>query len=147
MNSHWTALNTTEFSYQIWSCPIFLLKPKRADWLMCFRLLRWIFMSLFWLVCRNLMGSYEFVLWWCVELSRSMAAILEMPQYVAYQKNVIYAFIKLSAKSHSFNILFTMDGLSCPTITLSHIDLVAPIAGTGKTVSGHFTLLIHELSL
>ena len=65
MNSHWTALNTTEFSYQLWSCPIFLLKPKRADWLMCFRLLRWIFMSLFWLDCRNLMGSYEFVLWWC----------------------------------------------------------------------------------
>ena len=32
-----------------------------------------------------------------VELSRSMAAILEMPQYVAYQKNVVYAFIKLSA--------------------------------------------------
>ena len=46
---------------------------------------------------------------------RSMAAILEMPQYVAYQKNAIYAFIKLSAKSHSFNILRTMDGLSCPT--------------------------------
>ena len=44
-----------------------------------------------------------------------MAAILEMPQYVAYQKNVVYAFIKLSAKSHSFNILCTMDGLSCPT--------------------------------
>ena len=39
-----------------------------------------------------------------VELSRSMAAILEMPQYVAYQKNAVYAFIKLSAKSHSFNI-------------------------------------------
>ena len=50
-----------------------------------------------------------------MELSRSMAAILEMPQYVAYQKNVVYAFIKLSAKSHSFNILCTMDGLSCPT--------------------------------
>ena len=65
MKSHWTALNTTEFSYQIWPCPIFLPKPKRADRLMCFRLLRWIFMSLFWLVCRNLMGSYEFVLWWC----------------------------------------------------------------------------------
>ena len=48
-----------------------------------------------------------------VELSRSMAAILEMPQYVAYQKNVVYAFIKLRAKSHSFNILCTMDGLSC----------------------------------
>ena len=52
-----------------------------------------------------------------VELSRSMAAILEMPQYVAYQKNVVYAFIKLSAKSHSFNILRTMNGLSCPTKT------------------------------
>ena len=40
-----------------------------------------------------------------VEFSRSMAAILEMPQYVAYQENVAYAyaFIKLSAKSHSFN--------------------------------------------
>ena len=42
-----------------------------------------------------------------VELSRSMAAILEMPQYVIYQKNVAYAFITLSAKSHSFNILRT----------------------------------------
>ena len=51
-----------------------------------------------------------------VEPSRSVAAILEMPQYVAYQKNVVYASIKLSAKSHSFNILRTMDGLSCPTI-------------------------------
>ena len=40
-----------------------------------------------------------------VEFSRSMAAILEMPQYVAYQKNVAYAFIQLSEKSHSFNIL------------------------------------------
>ena len=62
-----------------------------------------------------------------VELSRSMAAILEMPQYVAYQKKVVYAFIKLSAKSHSFNILRTMDGLSCPTnkdyiISGSHIS-------------------------
>ena len=45
-----------------------------------------------------------------------MAAILEMPQYVAYQKNVVYAFIKLSAKPHSFNILSTMNGHSCPTI-------------------------------
>ena len=56
-----------------------------------------------------------------VELSRSMAAILEMPQYVAYQKNVVYTFIKLSAKSHSFNILRTMDGLSCPTIRGCHV--------------------------
>ena len=57
-----------------------------------------------------------------VELSRSMAVILEMPQYVAYQKNVVYAFIKLSAKSHSFNILSTMDGLSCPTNPISLYD-------------------------
>ena len=49
-----------------------------------------------------------------------MAAILEMPQYVAYQKNVVYACIKLSAKSHSFNILRTMDGLSCPTTRERH---------------------------
>ena len=48
------------------------------------------------------------------EFSRSIVAILEMPQYVAYQKNVAYAFIKLSAKSHSFSILCTMDVLSCP---------------------------------
>ena len=85
MNSHWTALNTTEFSYQIWSCPILLLKPKTADWLMCFRLLRWIFMSLFWLVCRNLMGSYEFVLWWCgsdpntcIQKSRTNSKVWQM---------------------------------------------------------------------
>ena len=44
-----------------------------------------------------------------------------MPQYVAYQKKVVYAFIKLSAKSHSFNILRTMDGLSCPTILQMNI--------------------------
>ena len=35
-------------------------------------------------------------IWFCIfdplELSRSMAAILEMPQYVAYLKNVAYAF-------------------------------------------------------
>ena len=50
-----------------------------------------------------------------VELSRSMTAILEMPQYVTYHKNVVYAFIKLSAKSHNFNILCTMNRFSCPT--------------------------------
>ena len=51
-----------------------------------------------------------------VEFPRSIAAILEMPQYVAYQKNAVYAIIKLSAKSYSFNILCTMDGLSCPIL-------------------------------
>ena len=50
-----------------------------------------------------------------VELSRSMTALLEMPQYVAYLKNVVQAFTKLSAKSHSLNILCTMDVHSCPT--------------------------------
>ena len=52
-----------------------------------------------------------------------MAALLEMAQYVAYQKNAVYAFIKLSAKSHSFNILRTMDGLSCPTIVNNFDDI------------------------
>ena len=38
-----------------------------------------------------------------LELSRSMAAILEMPQYVAYQKNVAFALFVLSTKSHTLN--------------------------------------------
>ena len=76
-----------------------------------------------------------------VELSRSMAAILEMPQYVAYQKNVVNAFIKLSAKSHSFNILCTMDGLSCPTTLRFYLidfqlnaDFPSQFCGGGVTV-------------
>ena len=44
--------------------------------------------------------------------SRSMAAILEMPQYVAYLKNVAYGFIKLSSKSQQFWHFV----LSCPTM-------------------------------
>ena len=51
-----------------------------------------------------------------MEFSRSMVAILEMPQYVAYPKNIAYAVIKFSAKSHNFDILRTMDVLSYPTI-------------------------------
>ena len=46
-----------------------------------------------------------------------MAANLEMPQYVTCQENVVDAFIKLSAKSPSFNIFRTMDGLSYPTMS------------------------------
>ena len=38
-----------------------------------------------------------------VELSRSKAAILEMPQYVAYQKHVPYALFTLSTKSYTLN--------------------------------------------
>ena len=64
-----------------------------------------------------------------VELSRSMAAILEMPQYVSHQKNAVYAFIKLSAKSHSFNILRTMDGLSCPTMGHCYLVIVTNYEG------------------
>ena len=72
-----------------------------------------------------------------MEHSRSMAAILEMPQYVAYQKNVVYAFIKLSAKSHNFNILRTMDGLSCPTkldIKYTHAFFVLRTVGLFKCI-------------
>ena len=43
-----------------------------------------------------------------VELSRSMVAILEMPQYVAYQKNVAFALITLSTKFHTFNRYYTI---------------------------------------
>ena len=47
-----------------------------------------------------------------VELSRSIVAILEMPQYVAYQKNVAYALFTLSTKSHTFNRYCTIMPLS-----------------------------------
>ena len=43
-----------------------------------------------------------------VELSRSLAAILEMPQYVVYQKNVALALLTLSTKSHTFNRYCTL---------------------------------------
>ena len=45
----------------------------------------------------------------CVGLLRSITSILEMPKYVAYQKNVAYSFIKLGAKFHIFNILVCLD--------------------------------------
>ena len=55
-----------------------------------------------------------------VELSRSMAAFLEMPQYVAYQKNVAYGLFTVSTKSHTFNryctIIPVSCAYSCPTI-------------------------------
>ena len=47
-----------------------------------------------------------------VKLSRSMAAILEIPQYVAYQKNVAYALFTLSTKSLTFDRYCTMMPLS-----------------------------------
>ena len=34
-----------------------------------------------------------------VELSKSMVAILEMPHYVAYQKNIAFGLLTLSTKS------------------------------------------------
>ena len=50
-----------------------------------------------------------------VELSKSMVAILETPQYVAYQKNVAYASIlfTLSTKSNIFNSYCKIMPLSC----------------------------------
>ena len=36
----------------------------------------------------------------------------------AYQKNIAYALIKFSAKSHSFNILCTIFVFGCPTTLL-----------------------------
>ena len=38
-------------------------------------------------------------------------------------ENIAYCFIKLRAKSHSFNILRTMDVLSCPTISSVCLNL------------------------
>ena len=52
-----------------------------------------------------------------VKFSRSIAAILEMPQYVAYQKNVGYGLFTLSTKSHTFSRYRTITPLS-GTITL-----------------------------
>ena len=106
---------------QIWNdlWPIILcnLKTKHRRYIKLY--IFWILMTrqTIWHYLQRNRNMFQFLTH--VELSRSMAAILEMPQYVAYQKNVVYAFIKLSAKSHSFNILCTMDGLSCTTINPS----------------------------
>ena len=62
--------------------------------------------------------------------------ILEMPQYVAYLKNIADGVTKLSANSHSFNILCTIDVLSCPTKINGRRR--AEMANT-KTVSTEFT--------
>ena len=44
-----------------------------------------------------------------------------MSQFVAYLKHIAYGFIKIYAKSHSFNILCTMDVLS--RIPISELDV------------------------
>ena len=76
-----------------------------------------------------------------------MAAILEMPQYVAYQINVVYAFIKLSAKSHSFNILCTMNGLSCPANLKNTFQMSTNKPSIGLVVLGvvkiYFSSYVH----
>ena len=58
-----------------------------------------------------------------MELSRPMAAILEIPQYVVYQKNVAYALFTLSTKSHTVNKYRSVMPLSCaqlpPTCQIS----------------------------
>ena len=115
---HW---NRSNFRFwppvQIWNdlWPIILcnlkIKHRRCIKLYIFGILRT--RQTIWHYFQKIRSMFKFLSH--VELSRSMAAILEMPQYVAYQKNAVYALIKLSAKSHSFNILRTIDGLSCPT--------------------------------
>ena len=53
-----------------------------------------------------------------VELSRSVAAILEMPQYKAYQKILAHLYWYCCGKSPAVNKLCTIhskNGLSCPT--------------------------------
>ena len=50
-----------------------------------------------------------------VKLSRSTAAILEIPQYVAvaYREYVAYALLSLSTKSLTFNKHRTIMAISC----------------------------------
>ena len=48
-----------------------------------------------------------------VELSRLMTAILEIPQYVAHQKNGVYALLTLFTKSQTFYKYRTIMPLSC----------------------------------
>ena len=48
-----------------------------------------------------------------VELSRSTAAILQMPQYVAYQKNVAIALLTFSTRFYTFNSNRTKMQISC----------------------------------
>ena len=64
-----------------------------------------------------------------------MAAILEMPQYVACQTN-LYFFIELSSRSHSFNILCTMDGLAALLTHVHRSRQLFLIAIVGKCVCG-----------
>ena len=64
-----------------------------------------------------------------VELSRSATTILEMPQYVVYQKNVAYALLTLSTKFHTFNKSRTIMPISCAIliIRLSYVSIVMKI--------------------
>ena len=49
-----------------------------------------------------------------VELSRSMAAILEMPQYVAYQKIVVHIDKYYCGKFPAFNKMCTIHSQKWP---------------------------------
>ena len=51
----WTVIE----HHRIFISNLITVQYKKKNWLMCFRLLKWIFTSLFWLVCGNLMGSDE----------------------------------------------------------------------------------------
>ena len=47
-----------------------------------------------------------------------------MPHYVAYQKNVVYAFIKLSAKSHSSVLTFRAQWMGSAALLYMSLYLV-----------------------
>ena len=63
-----------------------------------------LFDTIFWEI-----GAFQFLTH--VKLSGSMAAILEIPQYVAYQKND--ALLSLYTKSRTFNKYRTIMSFSC----------------------------------
>ena len=67
-----------------------------------------------------------------VDLSRPMAAILEMPQYVAYRKIVAHIYISITVESLQLLTKcaeFTQkNSLSCPTI--AHVTLSPSTEGT-----------------
>ena len=80
-----------------------LAKAKKNRLTYVFRLLRWIFMSLFWLVCRNLMGSSEFVLWWCESHIACMSLHVEWLYCVLNSTLLKYTLLYISLLSDPFS--------------------------------------------
>ena len=66
-------------------------------------------------------------------------------QYVAYLKITPHAFIKLSAKSHRFNILCTMYVLNCP-LWEENTRVCKPSSSRGEGCGFHLPLEMFSLS-